>query len=134
MREADKQEVFAAGGLTPLGALMLSYRRSRLRWTCLVDGKPEVMFGVGIVNVINGIGAPWLLGTDVIHEYSVTFLRETYKFRPQLFGDFLLLRNFVDVRNTAAIRWLQWLGFELKNKVEFNGHTFRMFEMRLDDV
>jgi hypothetical protein len=45
-----------------------------------------------------------------------------------------ILRNFVDVRNRASIRWLRWLGSTLSDPVEIRGHEFRLFELRSPDV
>lgn len=134
MRKADREEVWAASRKTPLGALLYSYRKSSLAWTALVDGRPEVMFGVGDLNILAGVGAPWLLGTDAVEKHYVTFLRQSVDFRAQLLARYSVLRNFVDSRNRVSIRWLQWLGFRLLDPVEMNGHTFRLFELRADDV
>ena len=44
-----------------------------------------------------------------------------------------LLRNYVDERNTMAIRWLEWLGFEILPVEPFGveGLPFHPFEMRV---
>lgn len=134
MRPADREEVWAAGRKTPAGALVYSMRKSSHAWTALIDGRPEVMFGVGDVNVLAGIGAPWLLGTDAIETHAVAFIRYSVEFRGQLLSRYQILRNYVDERNTVAVRWLQWVGFTLLDRVEFNGVSFRLFEMRADNV
>lgn len=134
MRQADRDEVWAASRKTPVGALMYSLRKSSVAWTALVDGRPEVMWGVGDINILAGVGAPWLLGTDAVEKHTVTFLRRSTDFRAQLLARYSILRNFVDDRNTVSIRWLKWLGFRLLDPVEFNGHSFRLFELRADDV
>lgn len=134
MRQADRDEVWAASRETPVGALMYSLRKSSVAWTALVDGRPEVMWGVGDINILAGVGAPWLLGTDAVEKHSVAFLRRSADFRAQLLARYSVLRNFVDDRNTVSIRWLKWLGFKLSDPVEMNGHWFRLFELRADDV
>lgn len=92
------------------------------------------MFGVGDVNVLAGVGAPWLLGTNAIETHAVAFLRYSVEFRGQLLSRYQILRNYVDERNVVAVRWLQWVGFTLLDRVEFNGVSFRLFEMRADNV
>jgi hypothetical protein len=129
MRTADRDEVFAASGRSPLSALTFSYRHSSLAWTALFDGRPEVMWGVGDINILTGIGAPWLLGTDAVEENFRGFLRISRDWPAQLLNRYGLLRNFVDARNTVSLRWLEWLGFRLFEPVEINGHPFRLFEM-----
>jgi len=130
MRQADRDEVFAASGKCPASALSISYRRSSMRMTGLVDGRPEVMFGVADLNVLAGVGAPWLLGTSAVDENYVAFLRRSVSWRNQLSARYPVLRNFVDMRNRASVRWLRWLGFSILDPIDINGHEFRLFEMR----
>ncbi|MEZ0170770.1 hypothetical protein [Microvirga sp. TS319] len=134
MRKADREEVFAASGKSPAGALIYSLRKSAHAWTALVDGRPEVMFGVGDISVIGGVGAPWLLGTDAVETHYVAFLRRSVDFRDQLFRRYPIMRNFVDDRNKASKRWLQWLGARMTDPVEMGGHPFRLFELRSANV
>lgn len=122
--------MFAASGRSPASALIFSLRKSSHAWVALIDGVPEVMFGVGEINVLAGIGAPWLLGTDAVERNYMAFLRLSVGFRDQLLERYPTMRNFVDVRNRASIRWLRWLGFTLSDPVEFRGHEFRLFELR----
>lgn len=134
MRAADRQEVFAASGRTPLAALSYSYRKSSCCWTAIFNGRPELMWGVGDINVLTGVGAPWLLGTDAVEQNFRVFLRISSHWPPQLLQRYSVLRNFVDARNTVSARWLEWLGFRLFDPVDINGHSFRLFEMRATDV
>lgn len=92
------------------------------------------MFGVGNVNILAGVGAPWLLGTNAVDTHFVAFLRRSVDWRDQLFKSYPTMRNFVDANNATAIRWLHWLGATLSDPVVFRGHQFRMFELRSDDV
>ncbi|QND53460.1 DUF2833 domain-containing protein [Phyllobacterium sp. 628] len=134
MRKADRDEVSAASGRLPADALIYSLRKSSVAWTALIDGVPELMFGVGDLNVLAGVGAPWLLGTDAVEKNYVAFLRGSVDWRDQLLRRYPVMRNFVDVRNQASIRWLRWLGFKLFDPVELRGHEFCLFELRSDNV
>lgn len=134
MRKADRDEVFAASGKTPLEALTFSFEKSSVAMTALVDGRAEVMWGAAELNILNGVAAPWLLGTKAVEKYQVAFLRHSVEWRQKLLDRYTVLRNFVDDRNTVSIRWLKWLGFKLLDPVEMNGHQFRLFELRSADV
>ncbi|OJF92062.1 hypothetical protein AX761_21725 [Rhizobium sp. 58] len=134
MRQADRDEVFAASGRSPVGALLFSFKKSSIAWTAVVDGRPEVMFGVGDLNILAGVGAPWLLGTDAVERNYVAFLRGSVEWRDQLLRRYSTLRNFVDERNRVSIRWLRWLGFVISDPIVLQGHAFRLFEMRSDNV
>lgn len=90
------------------------------------------MFGIGDLNILAGVGAPWLLGTNELEANARDFLRMSRDFKDQLLRRYSILRNFVDVRNTASIRWLEWLGFSLLDPVEMRGYQFRLFELRAE--
>lgn len=132
MRQADIDEV-AVLGRTPIAAMVVSLRNSERAWTIIADGRPISMFGVGETNILAGVGAPWMLGTDAVHDHVVPFLRAGRCWVRQLLEGYTVLRNCVDDRNTLSIRWLKWLGFEVGKPVAFKGHLFRIFEMKATD-
>lgn len=134
MRQADRDEVAASSGSSPLHALSYSFRKSHYRWTVLMDGQPEIMFGVGDVSILGGVGAPWLLATDAVNKVTREFIRQSRPLVRQLSARYDVLRNMVDLRNTVSIRWLEWLGFKFFEPIEHNGHLFMIFEMRAEDV
>lgn len=134
MRKADRDEVWAGSRKTPAQALAFSLRKSSIAWTVIIDGRPEIMFGVGDLNILAGIGSPWLLGTNAIEKHSRAFWRRSPEFRDQLLSRYLVLRNLVDARNTVSIRWLRRLGFTLMDPINVRGHKFHLFELRAGDV
>lgn len=134
MRKADADEVLASSGRSPAAAMIYSLRKSSHAWTAMIDGRPEVMFGVGDLNVLAGVGAPWLLGTEAVERHYVAFLRKSVSFRDQLLRRYPVMRNLVDDRNKASKRWLAWLGAVFSDPIEINGYPFRLFELRSADV
>lgn len=130
MRQADKDEVMAASGRSPLWCLMQSYRKSAICMTVLIDGEPEMIFGAGDLSVLTGLGAPWLLASDRAVSCRAEFLRGSIRWRDQLLQRYSVLRNIVDCRNKAAIRWLRWLGFRFSEPFRHRDHDFMMFELR----
>lgn len=132
MRQADRDEVLASGGRSPAEALSRSLAKSSQAWTAIVGGQPEVIFGVGDLNVLARVGCPWLLGTDAVSVNYRLFLRHSIRWKEQLLSRYDILRNAVDDRNEVSKRWLQWMGFTLFEPVPLgmNGEPFRVFEMR----
>lgn len=130
MRQADRDEIEAASGSTPIHALTFSLRRSSRAWTGIINGRAELIFGVGDLNVLAGVASPWLLGTDEVDRNFIAFARASISARDQLLSRYAILRNFVDERNTASIRWLKWLGCTFSEPIDLRGHSFRLFEFR----
>lgn len=135
MRQADRDEVAAASGWGPHQALDVSLTASSRAWTVLIDGAPEVMWGVKSANVLTGLGIPWLLGTDAVERHYVQFLRRSRPYLAELMRGHEELRNIVDERNQISVRWLRWMGFRFAPEpVAINGHRFREFRLRAGDV
>ncbi|WP_313609244.1 hypothetical protein [Rhizobium sp.] len=132
MREADKEEVFAAVGRGPASALLHSLRRSDFAYTVEFDGIPETMFGCGTTNIIANVGAPWLLGTHAIEAHYRHFLRGSLYWVREMRQRYKLLQNVVDDRNEVSKRWLEWMGFTLSEPHPFGyeQRPFRIFEMK----
>ena len=130
MREADRREVWAGARHTPDEALRESLRHSELAWTCLVEGVPAFMWGVGrIGSLISVKGAPWLLGTDDVLKIHREFLRQSRAYVEQMHRRFPELENYVHAENKLSIRWLKWCGFTLDivEPVNINNEVFFRF-------
>jgi hypothetical protein len=131
MRAADRDEVWASSHVEPEQALRRSLTHSTHAWVGRVDDEPVIMFGVGMVSLLGGIGAPWLLGTDGVQRYSRTFLRLSRGWLTEMRAAYPVLVNYVDARNALSIRWLRWLGFQIGPAVAWGADhlPFHRFEM-----
>jgi hypothetical protein len=89
-------------------------------------GIPVGLLGVG-KSMIEGAGSIWLLATDDIEKYQITFLRHSKKVLKELQQDYLALHNYVDARNSLHIKWLKWMGFTFINKLDRFGVEQRPF-------
>lgn len=136
MRAADVIEVAAASGRSPLNALRHSLEHSDFSYTVFFDGKPETMFGCGTTDLLSRTGAPWLLGSDALEQNYRHFLRGSRFWISRMRDRYSLLRNIVDDRNQVSKRWLEWLGFELREPKPFGyeQRPFRVFEMKGNHV
>ena len=133
MRWADCEEVWATAHLYPLQATLFSLEASRDATTGLADGCVVCMFGVGPAAIISTTGVPWLLTTDGVERHAKAFLRRNKKVVKEMLMTYPFLKNYVDERNTVAVRWLKWLGFDIMPSVPFGVEElpFHPFEMRL---
>jgi hypothetical protein len=129
MREADVIECRAMG-LTPKEALRAGLRASSLCYTARVDGRPEAMFGLVVTNALCGEGAPWMLGTDAIYEHPREMIRRARPILAAFVDSTKYQSNVVAKDNTRAIRFIRWLGFNVREGViVFAGTEFLAFDM-----
>jgi hypothetical protein len=130
MRDADRREVMAASGRMPEVALLESVRVSTECWAGMIDDRPIAIFGVGPLNILNGIGSPWMLGSDELVSHSFYLLRMSRPYIERMHRMYPVLFNLVDDRNVVSQRWLRWLGFRLYDPIAYGpfGVKFRPFE------
>lgn len=123
MRAADVAECWAGWRHTPAEAVTRSAAVSRdACYAGLADGVPLCVFGVGSATALSDLGSPWLLGTEDLPRHSRAFLRRNKAFVGHIRGEYSRLENYVDARNTLAIRWLKWLGFAVEEAAPFGAY------------
>ena len=95
LRTEDYNEVFEGHGHFPLFHIPLSALYGDTVWFEVPNGKTA-----GLAGVHKG-GQVWMLCTNAIHEYPLTFAREAKRFIESREEE--LLWNIVDKRNTAHL-------------------------------
>ena len=121
MREADKQEVWAAMHHTPEEAVLFSLQGSGDggAWVGTYEGTPLCAFGCGQWSVLALMGMPWLLTSEDLGRHTLTFMHETKRYIEDLQTRYSILQNYVDARHEVAIRWLEHIGFILDDPIPF---------------
>ncbi|GAA0567449.1 hypothetical protein ACFQH5_15675 [Halomonas salifodinae] len=132
MRQADRDEIWAASRQSPGDSLRNAVRASRQPLAGVIDGELACLLGVVPQSTLGGTGAAWMLGSEVIERHPLVFLRHSRPALAEIARGFNYLHNWVDARNTVAIRWLAWLGFTIHDPEPFGvfGMPFHHFEMR----
>ena len=126
MRAADRRECV---GKSPESALRISLLSSLWAMTVLIEGTPQAMFGVSPVNMMQSIGSPWMLATDLAYDYPRLWLKYTTLFVHEMHSTFNRLENCVSVDNDRAISFLKHFGFKIGvGAVDIGGVTFTRFE------
>ena len=120
-RKPDRDELWAMSLCKPEDAMRLGLLYSDKALTGMIDGEPVCMWGVTTVSLYGGVGSPWMVGTDKLDRHAATFLRRCGRQVKELFAEYRRLENFVDARNTRAIKWLKWLGFSVDDKTKPHG-------------
>lgn len=131
LRAADIEEVRASHGLTPVEALNLTFETSRTSGKCWAalddDNHAWTMFGVAPIPGAATLGAPWLLACNAQRRHLKYFLANTKEYVGYMSEGYTRLVNFVDVRHTDSIRWLQWAGFTFDLLIPEAGFERRPF-------
>ena len=124
LRAADALEVKVSSGLSPLNALLASVELSTHSWTALLDGKPEIMWGVAPYSYSNSRlnqGVVWLLSSDELYRIPRRFVKESNIYVSKMFETYDTLFNYVHAKNTKSCKWLENMGFEAVDRREEYG-------------
>jgi hypothetical protein len=137
VREADREEVYAASGVTVFEAITEGCALSTRAWLILDrTGLPVGVFGVA-PTLTPGVGLPWLIAAEGAEVEWVAVAKQTRRYLKELHEDFPVLYNWVDARNELAVGWLLWAGFSLVDgdpQYGFEGRTFIQFARVADNV
>ncbi|MCR4296521.1 MAG: hypothetical protein NUW21_13380 [Elusimicrobia bacterium] len=117
LRAEDAAEVLASSGRSPFEALAFAVAYSDEASALLFDGEVACLYGVAAIRE-SFLGPPvawsiWLLGSDALRRHRRTFVRLSREVVAILRARYAVLFNFVDARYVAALRWAEWLGFEV---------------------
>ena len=136
MREADKVEVMALRGHSPLEALTSSIGQSELAATALVNGFPVAILGMVRGTITSNAGVPWMLGTDDLFSHPRQLLEWGRVAVDEMMRSVDVLQNYVHAENTKSIRWLKRLGFSFGEHLPIgrDGEMFARFWMENDNV
>jgi hypothetical protein len=125
LRPEDRAEVLALG-LDPIDGLLQSLIGAQEAWTYRAEGQIVCMAGITPLSLIGRTGVPWLLGSELVVQHRRVFMVETCRMVARWLTLFDVLRNVVDDRYDAAIRWLSWLGFEIGDPFPLANGKFRV--------
>lgn len=100
------------------------------------DGELLCIFGAVPLDLMGDAAAPWCLGTDDLIRYPQALTKSGERYFTQVQQLYPQLVNYVDARNTFAIRWLRRMGFSLDAPAAFGhkGYPFHRFHRSLDHV
>ncbi|MBR0568373.1 hypothetical protein J5J83_19805 [Azoarcus sp. L1K30] len=130
LREADRLELsLSRPDVSPVQTVMESVLMSRWCCSARIDEVPSLLFGV-CDSAVKGVGIPWMVSTDGISRIKRPFVKRCTIVVDRMRNDFRTLYNRVHRENAIAIRWLEWLGFE----VERTDDEFLNFWMGKENV
>ncbi|API59639.1 hypothetical protein BSL82_10175 [Tardibacter chloracetimidivorans] len=132
LRPSDEAEIVAAAGAAPVITIARSLALSTYATAVDRDGELMALYGVAPLSLLGDVGTPWLLATPQLARHARPLTRTARQYVVDALRFYPVLQNYVDVRNTASIRFLSRLGFTLFDPEPYGaaGLPFRKFEMR----
>lgn len=109
LRDQDEVEVSLLTRSPMVDVLVASQEASIITLGIFLDGKPAGVFG--LTEVSPEVGAPWLLGTDLLVKHSREWLGVAPAMRDLFHSRYPTLMNMLHTKNTRSKRWLKKLGF-----------------------
>lgn len=136
LRLADIEELRAASGPDILATLRRSILFSE-NAAFVAESEtlgPIALFGFARTSMLTDTAVPWCVGTVGLLRRGKALSKFGRKYCRRTLDAFPILENYVDVRNTAAIRWLQTIGFTFERPAPFGdgGLPFMRFWMKRD--
>ena len=124
IRDDDRRELEEGHGLNPMFYLKEEAKLGSCIYFEVPNGKTAGMAGVDSDGDYQGM--VWMLCTDAINEFPLTFARESKRWiesRPEP-----LLWNYMDPRNEVHKKLLKFLGFKFLRKVPFGPNQLPFIE------
>ena len=112
LRPEDRREIEEGHGLDPFTTLVAKAQEGSCVYSNVPNGKTAGMAGVEEDGLI------WMLTTEAIYEYPLTFARESKRYVERQTHD--TLWNIIDKRNTVHLKLLKFLGFKFLEEI-FHG-------------
>lgn len=125
-RQQDKDEVFYQTGKPLSECLDYAYAVSPWSRAAYWGGKLAVVWGTEMIDNGKAIGCPWLTATPAIYTAKKEFKELSLEISKQLRDGYMYLANHVYTKNTAAIKWINWMNFVVYPPVR-HGPQKKMF-------
>ncbi|WP_322996963.1 hypothetical protein [Castellaniella sp.] len=125
LRDADRAEVVALTGAPP--EIILPERASQAFAMFSEEGELAGLCGCDPVCHAPEVGVVWMVGSNLLVQHPVEFLRASRLWLDERHGHYPILTNRADARNAQHLKWLRWLGFRFLQIVEPWGAEGRPF-------
>lgn len=133
VRQADVDEITEALGIPMDVALREGLADNAKK--IVVDGEVVAVFGDATYSILGSVGIPWLISTVHVERHARAFLKVCKPEVQGMLSRHRHLLNYVDARNTVAIRWLKWLGFTFAPAIPYGpkGFPFHPFTLNREN-
>lgn len=136
IRKEDAKEVAAFDGDNVRDILETTPDLEHNAWVWERQGKVHAIFGVNPIKDHDKVGIIWMLATESFDEHFMAFAAACRVVVDEMIKGYKYVFNFVYVENRKSIKWLKWLGFDVRaaEPIGVNGAKFHRFEMWTKNV
>jgi len=136
VRKGDRLEINAAGGSTPLEALVFPFTQDGAKIYTIIGTESEGVVGMfgSAPTKEEDYGVVWLLSSEDLFKHLKQFIKECPQWVADMSKGYKHVYNFVDDRNWKSLKWLQFLGFEPKRKIGDFGIGKMPFTLMMKEV
>ena len=136
VRDMDRREIYLLSTLDPGRAIRATVANAESAVAGYYGGKLACVFGVNRQSLLSDVGVPWLIGSPVVDDIPISFLRHSRQYYLRLVASFPQMENWVLAENVKAVQWLSWLGFDMDEPAPFGvlGAKFIRFTKGFHDV
>jgi len=124
---ADRAEMAASGLQDPPEVFADAARDAAVSYAVYLAGEPVAVCGCSAGP--NGVGIPWMITTDKAAQAGPAGAVLSRRVVGEMQEHFAVLSNWVHCEHRRAIRWLKWLGFNVRPEAVGPNGAFRPFEM-----
>lgn len=112
LRERDAERLSELGD--PLQIVYDGINTSFMSFAGEIDGELAALWGARCLHIFDDRAYIWMLGTTLIDQHPVAFLRHSRRALRLLTSHFRLIYGQVECDFEASVRWLKWLGADLQ--------------------
>lgn len=126
--DMDRQEIYDSTGLEPYQGIVLCYQFSKEDCEVAYNEHNEILSIHGVMDR-GSYGAPWmLLSKNAYRKAGLrTGMTETIDWVDRKLKKYGRLMNYISAQNTRTIKWLECLGFDIKDKIDNYGYSRKPF-------
>ena len=123
VRVADREEIRASNGISPLEALVTPFSIDKSKNYTIVGNLNEGVIGMfgACPTKDPAYGVAWLISSEDLFKHTKQFMKECPYWISQMGNGYEYLYNWIDRRNWKSMKWLQFLGFEPKDEMKQYG-------------
>lgn len=111
LRERDRLNLLRQGN--PAEVIQEAMSESISNYVGLAEEVPAVLWGLRAAQLLDNSAYIWMLGTSIIDDYPIHFLRFSRAAIKLMRQRYRVLYGEIETDYKASQRWLQWCGAEI---------------------